>query len=294
MASGDDAVVDDRRERLDRGDRLLGRAERLDRHLRIDAAAAEARGQRFDLGVDPVRVLEPRAVEQRRVAADAVLRGLRRANPVRDRHRQDHRASRQRAVETPGASGRQHQGERERVRGLLFAEMQHACRDRGRSQRRGEIGRPQPAIEDARAVDGDAEPGHQFGADPDRAGDGVGIVAVIFASEHQRRRNGYRGRRCARAGMDVVDLGMPDDGGQHAGGVGGRRAQHHLAQRPALRGLCAGHRGDQRIGHMPAQHGAFGLRQRGGRGAHDEGGKLPDDAHERSGCLTARRHKTDD
>ena len=94
--------------------------------------------------------------------------------------------------------------------------------------------------------------------------------------------------------MDVVDLGVPDHGRHHAGGVGNRGARHHLAQRAALRGLCARDGGDQRIGHMPAQHGVLGRRQLRGRGACDKGGKLPDDAHERSGCLTARRRKTDD
>ena len=84
--------------------------------------------------------------------------------------------------------------------------------------------------------------------------------------------------------MDVVDLGMADHGGLQADGVGYRGPRQQRAERAAFGGAAAGDRGDQRVGHVPALHGALGFRQRRDGRARDEGGQIPNDAHGRSGA----------
>ena len=60
------------------------------------------------------------------------------------------------------AGRREAQRKRKRIGGLAGVEPHEPRGHRGNAERRGEIGRPDAAVENARAVDGAAEPGHRL------------------------------------------------------------------------------------------------------------------------------------
>ena len=110
----------------------------------------------------------------------------------------------------------------------------------------------------------------------------TGSYSPQFARERQRRRHRYRAWRGAGARMDIVDLGVPDDGGLQADGVGQRlRAAAACAKRGLRwcgcrrrpRSACRRHAGAAR---------PVGLAAASSPGAADEGGPVANDAHARS------------
>ena len=79
--------------------------------------------------------------------------------------------------------------------------------------------------------------------------------------------------------MDIVDLGVADHRRLHADCLGEGGLHKQRAQRTPFAGAVAGNRSEERVGDVTALNGAFGGRQRRGRGGADEGGPLADDAH---------------
>ncbi len=182
-------------------------------------------------------------------------------------------------MEAPRPPGRAHQGERECMRGRVLAQRADAGRDGGGGERRTEIGRPNAAIEHARAVDRDAEPHQQLGANPERACDLHGIADPAGVRERECGRHRHRAGRRAGRRVNVVDLGVPHHRGLHADRVGERARRHHVPQLTAFPGPGPDDGRQQRIGCMPALDRALRLGQRRDRSAAHEGGKIAQHAH---------------
>ena len=204
-----DATRDDVLERLRRRHGLPRRAPRLERDLGQGGALAEAVGERGDGGRDAEDVGKDAAFEQLAVGGEALLRCQRRVEAVAGgiAHGEPARGG-CRIVMSHGGR-RQRERQRQRVRARLLVELEEPRGDGGHAEGRGEIGRPDAAIEDSRPVDGAAEPSHGLGAGEDRRDHVVGRDRRQRARERERAGNDDRAGRDHGGEMDVVDLAQP-------------------------------------------------------------------------------------
>jgi hypothetical protein len=92
------------------------------------------------------------------------------------------------------------------VRARLLVELEEPRGHGGDAKGRGEIGRPDAAIENGRPVDGAAEPGHGLGAGKDRGDHVVGRNRRQRAGQGERAGNDDCARRHHGGEVDVVDL----------------------------------------------------------------------------------------
>ena len=194
---GTHAAIEDGAKRFDGGDALLGRAERLQAERGIDAARAEFFGQPLAIERDAVAIGEPGLVQNIRIAAIIRARRLGRGDAGGHRIGIEKPAPRRRAVDAADAAGHQHHGERQSVAGARLGQSHEPRRRCRRRDRRGEISRPDAAIKNLRPAHRDADPGHDLGADPDRACDFAWIEFLLPRREHQRHRNDAGARRGA-------------------------------------------------------------------------------------------------
>jgi hypothetical protein len=135
---------------------------------------AEAVGERGDVGRDAEDVGKGAAFEQLAIGGEALLRGQRRVEPVAGGVAHGEPARGRGRVVMADRGRRQRERERQRVRARLLVELEEPRGHGGHAEGRGEIGRPDAAIEDGRPVDGAAEPGHGLGAGEDRGDHVVG------------------------------------------------------------------------------------------------------------------------
>ena len=124
--------------------------------------------------------------------------------------------------------------ERQRVGGGAGVELEESRGYRGDGEGRGEIARPDAAIERRGSVDGAAEPGHRLVAGENRGDDVVGARCRHHRRQRKRAGNDDRAGRGHRGEIDVVDLAQPGKGS--AGGeierqcVGGTFLPHRRAE----------------------------------------------------------------
>ena len=118
----------------------------------IDGVCPELLSQARTVERDAVSVGEPGLVQNLRIAAIIRARRFGRGNTARDGVGVKKPSPGRRAVNAADAARHQHDGKRQRVAGARFVQSHQARRGRCRRDRRGQIGRPDAAIEDLRSV----------------------------------------------------------------------------------------------------------------------------------------------